>query len=174
LAISASDIPKIEAFSQTFSRPVNSGLKPAPNSSKAAIRPVYLALLASLGFLSIHWLILPVVLFPFLLACCSLSLLFASLGVFLRDLGPIIGLFVTGLMFLTPIFYPLSSVSGKVEFWLGLNPMTPLVESFRAILFSTHWPSWANLIYIWLTSLGLLLFSVWVYRRLKTGFADVL
>jgi ABC-type polysaccharide/polyol phosphate export permease len=32
---------------------------------------VYLALLASLGFLSIHWLILPVVLFPFLLACCS-------------------------------------------------------------------------------------------------------
>lgn len=135
---------------------------------------VYLALLASLGFLSVHWLILPVVLFPFLLSCCSLSLLFASLGIFLRDLGPIIGLFVTGLMFLTPIFYPLASVSDKAAFWLRLNPMTPLVESFRAILFSTHWPSSANLIYIWLTSLGILLFSVWVYRRLKTGFADVL
>ena len=38
-AISARPMPMISPLMKTFSRPVNSGLKPAPSSSSAAIRP---------------------------------------------------------------------------------------------------------------------------------------
>jgi lipopolysaccharide transport system permease protein len=59
-----------------------------------------------------HWqvLLLPFVLIPLVLFVMGLSWALSSLGVYLRDVGQIIGLVITVLMFLTPIFYPASSL----------------------------------------------------------------
>jgi lipopolysaccharide transport system permease protein len=135
---------------------------------------VYLVLLFGLGFFQWSWLALPLLLVPFVVLCCSLALLLATLGVFLRDLGPVINLLVMALMFLTPIFYPLSSVSGDMAFWLGFNPMAILVESLREMLFAGLWPDRGDLMYLWVSALGNSGVALWIYRRLKGGFADVL
>ena len=53
--------------------------------------------------------LLPVLLFPFFLMILGLTWLLASLGVYLRDVTQIIGILTTALLFLSPIFYPISA-----------------------------------------------------------------
>jgi lipopolysaccharide transport system permease protein len=48
-----------------------------------------------------------------------------------RDLTVLIGFGVQLLMYATPVIYPLSAVSEKWQFWLSLNPLAPIVETFR-------------------------------------------
>src|SRR5690606_38302374 len=55
-------------------------------------------------------LLLPVVLFPFVLLIVGLGWFLASMGVFLRDVQPLVGVMTTMMMFLSPIFYPLSAI----------------------------------------------------------------
>lgn len=110
-------------------------------------------------------------LFPFLL---GLSWLLASLGVYVRDLAQVVSMLVSVLMFLSPIFYPLDSVSTSWRHWLLLNPMTMVIENVRAALFfnvGIDWFAWG-----WGLLTGLIL--AWVGARvfliLRRGFADVL
>jgi lipopolysaccharide transport system permease protein len=52
----------------------------------------------------------PLVIFPLLLLSLGVGWFLASLGVYLRDIGHIVTVLVQILMFVTPIFYPISSV----------------------------------------------------------------
>jgi lipopolysaccharide transport system permease protein len=45
-----------------------------------------------------------------MLSILGLSWILASLGVFIRDVPQTIGILVTILMFLSPVFYPLSAL----------------------------------------------------------------
>jgi lipopolysaccharide transport system permease protein len=60
----------------------------------------------------VHWtaIFIPFVLFPLVLLSLGLAWILASLGVFLRDVGQTIGLLTTVMMFLAPVFYPLTAV----------------------------------------------------------------
>ncbi|BBP44306.1 hypothetical protein THMIRHAT_20520 [Thiosulfativibrio zosterae] len=84
------------------------------------------------------------------------------------------GLLVTLLMFLTPIFYPLSAVKGSAGFWLSLNPMAVLIEALRSAILLNEWPPLSSHVYLWAFSLASLLVGTFVYLKLKRGFADVL
>src|SRR5579885_2190978 len=48
-------------------------------------------------------------------------------------------------MFLTPVFFPLSTVSEPIRSLLYLNPLTFVIEAVRAALFLAEWPNWAAL-----------------------------
>lgn len=78
------------------------------------------------------------------------------------------------LMFLSPIFYPISIIPEKLRFLYYFNPLTYVVEDMRRILMWGQVPNWK------FTILGLVLGSivfalgfVW-FRKTKGGFADVL
>lgn len=126
------------------------------------------------GMPQVTLILFPVILLPLILMIMGLSWGLASLGVFLRDVGQIIGLVVTVLMFLTPIFYPLSAIPQKYHPIIYLNPMAVVVEQARGAMIWGHAPDFR--VYA-----GNLLISVLIamagfawFQKTRQGFADVL
>ncbi|NMG56050.1 ABC transporter permease [Aromatoleum aromaticum] len=128
----------------------------------------------SMGVPPLSVVALPLVLLPFLLVLVGLSWLVAALGVFLRDVAQVTGFITTAMMFLSPVFYPITAVPESYRHLLWLNPMTHVVEMFRGILIFGRWPAWQELLLWWLVAAGALLIGHAVFRRLRSGFADVL
>jgi lipopolysaccharide transport system permease protein len=124
----------------------------------------------------LHWTIvlLPLVILPYILMILGISWFFASLGVFLRDIGHIIGVFTQALMFLSPIFYPVTVIPQNVRWIYYINPISFVVEDMRRIIIWGLLPNWEWLIFGTLISgLVALLGYVW-FQRTRGGFADVL
>ena len=62
----------------------------------------------------------------------GIGIIISSMTTKYRDLTVLIAFAVQLLMYATPVVYPLSAItSGKLRFWITLNPLTPLVEAFR-------------------------------------------
>ena len=76
---------------------------------------LFCALLLLNGFL--HWTILfiPLIFIPLGLVTLGVAWLLASLGVYLRDVGQTIGIVTTILLFLAPVFYPISALPWVVR-----------------------------------------------------------
>lgn len=123
-----------------------------------------------------HWhvLLLPVVLLPLVFFVMGLSWVLCSLGVYVRDVGQIIGLVITVLMFLTPIFYPPSSLPAAYQPLMFMNPLTPPIEMARDLL---YWGKLPNLNMLTLYAAGSLASAVlgftW-FQKTRKGFADVI
>jgi lipopolysaccharide transport system permease protein len=113
-----------------------------------------------------------VLIVPQLLFTVSICWFLAALGVFLRDLGQIIGFVLTAWFFLTPICYEESKLR---EIWiLNYNPMFILVRAYRSILLENHAPAAQPLIGLSITALVLALCSYAWFHRLRRSFADVI
>lgn len=111
---------------------------------------------------------------PLYLFLIGISWFLSALTVYVRDLVHIIGLVVSAIMFVTPVFYPLHSVSPRVQGILLLNPLTVVIEGLRGALIAGTAPDWAALGLLWGVALVALQLGWWWFRRLREGFADVL
>ena len=119
-------------------------------------------------------LLLPLVILPLVLFIMGLSWVLASLGVFLRDISQFIGMVVVALMFLSPIFYPVTAFPEEYRHLMYLNPLTPVIEMVRDVLFWGRLPDFAMLgIYLLVTALIAWLGFAW-FQKTRKGFADVI
>jgi lipopolysaccharide transport system permease protein len=125
---------------------------------------------------ALHWtvLLLPLVLLPLALLTLGLSWLLASLGVYLRDVGQSVGVIVAVLMFMSPIFYPVSAVPEEFRPWLRLNPLTPAIEQAREVVIYGRLPDWWTIARMTVVG-GVIAWTglAW-FQRTRAGFADVL
>lgn len=130
--------------------------------------------LLGLGALPISALTLPLVWLPLLPLCLGLSWLLASLGVFIRDIGQVVGLVMSALVFISPVFFPAEVLPRKVQEWIWLNPLAPIMTQTRQVLLQGQWPDWSG----WITSLVacsvLAVIGAALFQRLREGFSDVL
>lgn len=117
---------------------------------------------------------LPIVILPLCLFVMGVSWGLSSLGVYLRDVGQIIGLVITLLMFLSPIFYPASALPEKYQALMLFNPLTPPVEIARGLLYFGQMPSLKGLIVYALVSIVFCVLGFAWFQRTRKGFADVL
>lgn len=117
---------------------------------------------------------LPLILLPLLLGTLGIVWLLASLGVYLRDVDQVVGLFTTALLFLSPIFYPASRIPEAFQPFYGLNPMARILEMSKASLFYSMSPNWAGLLSLTLGAWLVAWFGYAWFMKTKTGFADVL
>jgi len=137
-----------------------------------------IALLVFLFFSSfgLHWQIiaLPIILVPFLALTLGVSYLFASLGVFFRDVDQLAALLTRVLQYLTPVLYPSVIFPDAVGHWMRLSPLSIFVEQARALVVFGEWPDWPH--YAWASawSFGFLAFGWWWFQRTRRGFADVI
>lgn len=119
-----------------------------------------------------------VVLFPVVILCflpfvAGVVWLLASLGVFFRDLQQVTAIVTTALMFLAPIFYPMTMIPDPYREWMLLNPLTVIVVASQDALVLGHVPNWGQLgCYLLASCLFAWLAFVW-FERTKKGFADV-
>jgi len=118
-------------------------------------------------------LLLPVVLFPFVLLIVGLGWFLASVGVFLRDVQPLVGVMTTMMMFLSPIFYPLSAIPEAYRGLIQLNPLTPVLNASKSVIFWGHMPEWVD----WILYAGVYWMVGWLgfawFQKTRKGFADV-
>jgi len=119
-------------------------------------------------------LLLPLVFLPFLLFVMGLTWGLASLGVYLRDVSQFTGLITTAMMFLSPIFYPVSALPEAYRHLLLFNPLTPVIEQAREVLYWGKVPDMTILsVYLVGATLIAWLGFAW-FQKTRKGFADVL
>ncbi|MCX7176995.1 MAG: ABC transporter permease [Proteobacteria bacterium] len=126
------------------------------------------------GELSLSIISLPLVFLPLLPLLLGLSWFLASLGVFVRDVGQVIGMALNLLMFLSPVFYPMSSLPERWQPWLALNPLTPVIEQTRRVVMESQWPDWTMLAIFAACSVSAAWLGGLWFATTRKGFADVL
>jgi lipopolysaccharide transport system permease protein len=119
-------------------------------------------------------LLLPLIVVPLCLLVMGLSWALASLGVFLRDVAQFIGVLTTVLMFLSPVFYPASGIPESYRHWLYLNPVTPVIELSRDVLYWGKLPDFGLLGIYWLVTAIIAWLGFAWFQKTRKGFADVL
>jgi lipopolysaccharide transport system permease protein len=125
---------------------------------------------------SLHWTIIfaPLIILPLLLMTLGFSWFLASFGVFVRDVAQTIGLLVTVMMFLSPIFYPVSSLPEKYQAIIYMNPLTFIIEQMRDVLIWGKFPSWSGLGLVMLVGMLVAWLGLVWFQKTRKGFADVL
>jgi len=109
-----------------------------------------------------------------LMLTLGLAWMLASLNVFLRDIGQVLGLALTLVMFLTPIFYTPEMLPARLRPLLVLNPMATVVHAYRKILLDGSWPAPWSLAGLGGIAVAVFLVGHWVFVRSKRAFVDVL
>jgi lipopolysaccharide transport system permease protein len=121
--------------------------------------------------LTIVW--LPLLVIPQILFTAGVSWFLAALGVFVRDLGQVMGFLLTLWFFLTPICYPESSLPPAFAPLFAKNPVYVLVRGYRAILLEHQPPEFASLWKLWVLSAALFVLGhAWFYK-LRKSFPDI-
>lgn len=142
-----------------------------------ALVSVFVLLTVSLllnGTLPVTAVWFPLVVFPLLLLTLGFSWALASLGVYMRDIGQTIGLVTSAMLFLSPVFFPIQSLSPSMQSWMQLNPLTFIIEQSRAVLVRGNNPNWGGLLlYTLVATLVAWLGFAW-FQKTRKGFADVL
>jgi lipopolysaccharide transport system permease protein len=124
----------------------------------------------------LHWTVIfaPLVLLPLVILTLGLGWMLASLGVFLRDVGQTIAIITAVLMFLTPIFYPVTAVPERFRPFIMANPLTFIIEQAREVLIWGHLPNWMGLGIYTLVAIVFAWAGYAWFQKTRKGFADVL
>ncbi len=124
----------------------------------------------------IHWTVvfLPVVLLPLLILAMGFAWVLASLGVFARDVGQMVGVLTAVLLFLSPVFFPINALPQEFHAWIMLNPLTFIIEQMRNIVIWGRTPDFYGLLlYAGVSAVFAWAGYVW-FQKTRKGFADVL
>lgn len=116
----------------------------------------------------------------YLFCLCVLALglgwAFSALTVFIRDVAQIVAVIIQIGFWATPIFWELSIMPARVQFFLKLNPMTYVVQGYREsfIYFVPFWNHPLYTLYFWIVTSAIFFGGAMIFRKLKPQFADVL
>ncbi|HZN25321.1 MAG TPA: ABC transporter permease [Burkholderiales bacterium] len=124
----------------------------------------------------LHWtaLFAPLVLLPLVILTMGVAWMLAAFSVFLRDVGHTIGIITMALMFLSPVFYPVTALPENLRPWLMVNPLTFIIEQAREVLIWGHLPNWSGLGLYTLAAILVCWAGFAWFQKTRTGFADVL
>lgn len=142
----------------------------------AVISLVVLLLLQLLLNQNMPWTVVlfPLVLLPLILATMGIAWFLASLGVYVRDIGQITGIFTTALLFLSCVFYPLSSLPEKYQYLMKFNPLAYIIEESRNTLIFGQIPNFG----LWSIYMIIGIVIAWLgfawFQRTRGGFSDVI
>ena len=133
-----------------------------------------LAFVAINGYLPWTVLFIPIVLLPLITLILGLAWILSALGVFIRDIGQSISIITTIMMFMAPVFFPLSALPVKYHPYILANPLTFIIEQSREVLIFGHLPNWSGLAIF----MGIAITIVWLgyslFQKTRKGFSDVL
>lgn len=108
------------------------------------------------------------------LACLSLGfgVIISSLTTKYRDLAVLVTFGVQLWMYATPVVYPASQIGGRLKTLMMLNPVSPIVESFRYAFLGSGFIPWNFLGISVVTTLVVLFIGVVLFSRVEKTFMD--
>jgi lipopolysaccharide transport system permease protein len=123
-----------------------------------------------------HWptLVVPLLIFPLCLFTLGLAWFLSALGVFVRDVGQIIPPIVTALLFLSPIFYPVSALPEWIHPVLSYSPIAYSVEAVRDATIFGRVPGLVSYLMALAGGLAVAVLGFAFFHKTRKGFADVL
>lgn len=133
-----------------------------------------IAAVLALGGLPATALYTPLILAPLVLLTVGAAWTLASLGVFIRDIAQVTGVFTTLLLFLSPVFYPVAAAPEGLRAWLMFNPLTYVIEWTRGALLLGVAPPLDQLALGCVLGAAAAAFGYWWFQKTRKGFADVL
>ena len=98
----------------------------------------------------------------------------AALNVYLRDTGQVVQVGLMLWFWITPIFITPELVPQKLRFLVRWNPMSYVVNGYRALMFDVEWPVWREIGILAVFAVAIFVAGGLFFRQLKRGFADVL
>ena len=119
-------------------------------------------------------LLIPLIWLPMMMFTLGCGYFLASLGVFVRDMGAVIGVLTTILFFLTPIFYPISAVPEQFRIFCRINPIAIFVEDARRAVLWGLFPDWPWFFFGMALSVAVLIAGFVWFMKSKKAFADVI
>lgn len=119
-------------------------------------------------------LLVPLVYLPLIFLTLGLSWFVSASGVYFRDLSQVSGFISTVLLFLSPVFYPLSSIPEAYRWAFYLNPLTFIIESSRELLLFGQLPSATGLGLYYAVSIAVAWLGFTWFQKIRSGFADVI
>jgi lipopolysaccharide transport system permease protein len=122
--------------------------------------------------LTLQLLLLPVVILLTAMLALGVGMWASALNVKYRDVGHVLPFLVQLGMFATPIIYPVSILPEKWRGALALNPMTGIIEGYRSALFGRP-VAWDALAISAAVTVVVLVWAMYVFRRMEKDFADV-
>jgi lipopolysaccharide transport system permease protein len=125
------------------------------------------------GFQATTWMF-PIVVAPLVLMMIGIAYLFATIGTYFHDLDYILAGMTTGLLLLSAVIFPLSEVPEAYKPFVIYNPIAMAIEQARLVVILGRMPDWQYLGWAALSGIGLSWFGFAVFRRFRSGFADVL
>jgi homopolymeric O-antigen transport system permease protein len=120
-------------------------------------------------------LMLPVLLLLLVAVALAASLLLSAFSVRYRDVRIVLPFLIQAWFFASPVIYPASLAQGRWRWgWLlTLNPLTGIIEGFRAALFGRQPFDWRALAVAAAVTVALLGCGVVTFRRMERDFADL-
>jgi lipopolysaccharide transport system permease protein len=122
----------------------------------------------------VTYLWIPIVWLPLILLCLALSWALGAIGVFLRDTSQFVLVGTNMLMFLSPIFYPISALPANWRPLLKLNPIADIIEQTRRVTVEGSHPDPGWTLASMIVGLALCEISCRVFKKSKKAFADVM
>lgn len=117
-------------------------------------------------------LFLPLLMGLTVLATLGFTYVLAALTVSYRDFRYVIPFLVQALMYLSPVIYPTSLLPARFQWFLALNPMAGIIEASRSAILGTPW-DWTTLAISTASTLFLLVFGLFYFRKAERRFADI-
>jgi len=133
-----------------------------------------IAFLALNGFFQWTVILIPFVVLPLAMMMMGFAWFLTSIGVFVRDVAQTIGILTTVLLFMSPVFYPMSSLPEKLQWVMLLNPLTFIIEQTRAVLIFGNLPNWGGLLVYSVISFMCMWSGFAFFQKTRRGFSDVL
>jgi ABC-type polysaccharide/polyol phosphate export permease len=116
--------------------------------------------------------LLPAVVLIHVAFTAGVALLLAMGNLFYRDVKYLFEILLTVWMFASSVVYPIDRIGGRLGAWLMLNPMTPIIDAYRAIILGTPAPASAALAGAALVAIGTLAVGWISFHRAEFQFAE--
>jgi lipopolysaccharide transport system permease protein len=125
---------------------------------------------------SLHWtvLLLPLWFIPFLAFLIGLTWFLSAMGAFTRDTSYLMMTVAPLLMFVTPVFFALDSLSPTLQLVMYANILTGFIEVVRDIVVFGRMPGLLISAWTLFLSFGMFWFGYWFFCKTRAGISDVI
>lgn len=118
---------------------------------------------------------LPIIMLIEYMIALGLALLFSAVTVFFRDMEHILSIITMAWIYMTPVLYPLETISdSKIQKLFYINPMTSVIIAYRDILYYAKIPDFSTLFIAFCFGIASLLLGEFIFSKLKKRFAEVM
>ena len=129
---------------------------------------IYYRVTATIGLLMLPALVLLVMVFAL-----GIGMWLSALNVKYRDVRHLLPFLLQIWMFASPVISPPTFVPQRWRWLLKLNPVTSIIDAFRAAVFGDKTFDWSSLVFSAGVAVALLIYAAYAFRRMERSFADI-